>query len=148
MGYSTDFSGVLTFKNMLNAAQIARLNKVLGEDVRAFKYEVAHFWDEAKFDGYHIDLEFTHDFDGIKWNGTEKTYHMVGAVNGIVKYMKHLFPDFELEGTLDAQGEDVKDKWKLKIVHGVAAKYNEDVDFTEYVQCPDCGHEFKPGENE
>jgi hypothetical protein len=148
MGYSTDFTGVLTFNKMLNASQIARLNKVLGEDVRNFDDHRAKFWGEANFDGYHIDLEFTLEYDGIKWNGTEKTYGMIGAVNGIVNYMKHLFPDFGLEGTLHAQGERVKDSWKLVMVDGVATRFENDVDVSQYVECPECGHEFKPGEEE
>jgi len=148
MGYNTDFSGCLTFKKMLNAAQIARLDKVLGEDVRDFDEDVARFWDAADFDGYHIDLEFTSDYDGIRWNGTEKTYGMRGAVQGIINYMTHLYPDFELEGTLHAQGERAKDSWKLVMKNNEPCHVANDVDMSEYVTCPDCGHEFKPGEEQ
>ena len=133
---------------MLNAAQIARLNKVLGEDVRDFKYEVAHFWDEANFGGYHLDVEFTSDFDGLRWNRCEKTNDMIGAINGIVKYMTHLFPDFKLEGELHAQGERAKDSWKLVMVDNVARRFECDVDISQFIECPECGHEFKPGEEE
>ena len=147
MGYSTGFTGVLTFKNMLNAAQIARLNKVLGEDIRDLDDEIAKFFVDADFDAFYIELEFTPEFDGLKWNGAEKTHGMVEAVNGIIHYMRAEFFNFKLEGEMFAQGEDTKDRWKLKIVSNVAFSFPIDVDTSQYVECPGCGLKFKPGED-
>ena len=103
---------------------------------------------DANFDGFCIDLEFTPEFDGLKWNGTEKTHGMVGAVNGIIHYMRAEFFNFKLEGEMFAQGEDIKDRWKLKIVSNDAFSFPIDVDTSQYVKCPGCGYEFKPGEDE
>jgi hypothetical protein len=150
MGYSTDFAGVLTFKNMLDAVQIARLSKVLGEDIRDLDDEISRFFVDANFDGFYINLEFTPEFDGLKWNEAEKTHGMVGAVNGIINYMKAEFFNFELEGEMFAQGDDTKDKWKLKIISNGAFSFPIliDTDISQYVKCPECGHEFKLGEDE
>lgn len=148
MGYSTDFAGVLTFKNVLNAPQIARLSDVLGADIRDLPEDVTKFFKEAHFEDYHIDLEFTSEFDGLKWNGCEKTHGMVQAINGIILYMKHLYPDFGLEGEMVAQGERIKDRWKIKMISNDALKFPIDMDMSKYVECPECGHEFIPGEDE
>lgn len=147
MGYSTDFIGVLTFKKVLNAPQIARLSVVLSEDIRELSDEIAEFFKEAHFDNFHIDLEFTSEFNGIKWNGCEKTYGMVQAVNGIISYMKHLYPDFELEGEMVAQGERIEDRWKLKMISNDALKFPIDMDTSKIVECPDCGFQFISGED-
>ena len=102
MGYSTQFEGVLYFTNPPSAAQLTVL--------------------QSMFDDYdlRIDLEITRDGVGLEWNGAEKTYEMVESVNYILETMQKEWPDFGLRGELLAQGEDIHDRWRLKIVNGRA----------------------------
>lgn len=126
MGYNTDFRGVLKFTKELTAKQIIYLNKLLNEDDN---------WD------WNIDLEFTKEFDGLKWTGTEKTYGMVETLNYIINNMREKWDDFMLEGTLEAQGEEIRDVWNLEIENGVAVK-KKVIMTDKIIECPDCGHEF------
>ena len=129
MGYSTDFSGVLTFKEELTATQLNKLNSFLGEDCRNHPE-----W-EASAGLYYVDLELTEDFSGIKWNGAEKTYDMVDIVNMILTNMRKVIPDFNLEGKLLAQGEDIDDRWELVMEDGLAVR--REVPHTgQKVTCP------------
>lgn len=123
MGYSTTFKGKLTFKKELKAGQITHLNKFLHQDRRDIGFESdfdAYESDDEHW--YHIDLELLDDFSGIKWNGAEKTYDMENIVNFIIRQMKKEYPDFELEGKLNAQGEKFDDRWELVMKNGKAIK--------------------------
>src|SRR4051812_39080287 len=108
MGYTTKFQGELKFKKELVATQLAHLKNMLGEDCREHPE-----WG-AK-DLYYIDLEFTDDFSGLKWSGTEKTYGMERIVQLVIDEMRKKWPDFGLTGRLAAQGEDIEDRWTLAI---------------------------------
>lgn len=131
MGYSTDFSGVLTFKKELTGKQIAKIQTFLGADCREHPE-----W--GKNDLTWIDLEFAENFEGLQWNGSEKTYDLVKKVNLITEKMRQEFPDFEMEGELLAQGEETGDVWKLVMINGVATKQH--VDFMPKGSvCPHCG---------
>lgn len=107
MGYTTSFKGELQFNRDLLGSELAHLNKVLGKDVRDHPE-----WD-APQSLYHLDLELTEDYSGIKWNGAEKTYGMVDAVNFVIEWMRKVAPDFSLQGELEAQGEEASDRWVL-----------------------------------
>ncbi len=125
MGYTTQFTGVLTFKIELGARALAKLSKVLGEDIRELNDEMQEIFIKAGFDHYHLDLELTKDYDGLKWNEAEKTYGMVGAINGIIAYMKPEFPDFALEGMMNAQGEEAMDIWQVVMKDNVEQYFAE-----------------------
>jgi hypothetical protein len=143
MGYSTNFNGVLKFTKTLNAKEIARLSKVLGEDTRELDDEISKIFDEVGFQGFYIFLEFTEDYDGLQWpQGQEKTYGMVEAINGVIGYMKAEFKDFGLEGDMHAQGDEVGDIWKIVMEDNVAKKYDIKFDVNPRVKCPECGHIF------
>jgi len=132
MGYSTDFTGELKFKNELTASQLAYLNTFLGQDIRDLGLE-----DERDGYWYHIDLELTKDFSGLEWNGAEKTYDLDAIVNFITDRMREKWPDFELIGTLAAQGKEATDRWNLVMEDGVAVKKELVVKGKE-IQCPHC----------
>ncbi|MFA5154166.1 MAG: hypothetical protein WC554_16570 [Clostridia bacterium] len=132
MGYSTDFDGELKFKKPLTKKQIEKLETFLGEDCRDHEE-----W--GQLDLTYIDLKLTKDQSGLKWDGSEKTYDLVDKVNLIINEMHKDFPDFELEGQLTAQGEDMKDRWYLAIENGFACKRKT---LVKTVICPECNHEF------
>ena len=108
MGYSTEFIGELLFTKELKASEIVKIKSFLGQDCRNHPE-----WNAKQLT--YIDLEFTDDFTGLKWDGSEKTYDLVEKVNLIVDIMKKDYPDFGLKGSLLAQGEDIHDKWMLSI---------------------------------
>lgn len=135
MGYNTQFTGELKFKKPLNSVQLGALSKILGEDCRDHPE-----WGEQGLS--YIDLEITRDFSGIKWDGSEKTYDLEEKVNLVIKLMQEDYPDFELEGALLAQGEDIVDIWKLVInEEGKAEKKIIPID-GETVKCPHCKKSF------
>ncbi len=135
MGYSTDFKGVLKFTTEPTAPQLAALNAMFGEDCRDHPE-----WNTQ--DLYYIDLELTEEFDGIRWDGAEKTYNLHQLVNVVILEMRKKWPDFGLSGQLLAQGEQAEDRWALVIGEdGLAAKV--DIAFTgQIVCCPECGKRF------
>ena len=138
MGYTTNFDGKLKFKEELTASQIAMLDGFLGKDRREIGF--AEDNDTYETDGeywYHIDLEFTEDYAGLRWDGSEKTYGMDCIINFITKQMRNKFPKFELVGELNAQGEDADDRWKLIMVDGKATKKELKIIYKEGV-CPKC----------
>lgn len=141
MGYSTKFTGELKFAKELTATQLAALSAMMGEDCREHPE-----WG-AK-DLYYIDLELNEDFSGLRWSGAEKTYGMEKCVNVVIGEMRKRWADFALTGQLNAQGEDVEDRWTLSIggPDGLAMKTKVPV-VGQRITCPDCGHKFiVPGE--
>ena len=138
MGYSTDFEGELKFKREMKASELAALTKVLSKDRRDIGYKDDSIYENGKYGTYwyHIELELTENFDGIKWNGQEKTYDLVGIVNWLIDKF-----NLELEGELIAQGEDSEDRWKLIIQDGRAIK-KEWPKIGQKVTCPYCEHDF------
>ncbi len=142
MGYDTDFEGELLFKKELKASELAYLQKFLGADRRDIGYE-----DDSKvYEGkdeywYHIDLELTEDMNGLKWNGAEKSYGLHQIVNFITKVMREKYPKFELTGKLNAQGEEIGDRWSLVMKDGVAKQVDLKV-VGDKITCPHCEKEF------
>ena len=90
---------------------------------------------------YHIDLEFSDDYSGLEWSGSEKTYGMVEFVNLLICIMKKSWPTFGLTGSMNAQGEQVEDRWVLKMVKGVATKFETPPTGTK-IECPHCEESF------
>lgn len=140
MGYSTDYKGKLLFTRELTSKELAFLKKMLGEDVREHK----EWGDPDVFTGrglYYIDFELTPDFDGIQWDGAEKFNGAVEAVNLIIDKMKTASPDFGLKGSINAQGEDVDDRWRLTIEKGRAVRIDVKPKGKK-IKCPHCGEYF------
>lgn len=137
MGYSTQFAGELLFTTEATASQLARLNQILGEDKRDHED-----WPIEDGYWYHVDLELTKDFTGIKWDGMEKTGDMVAIVNTVLALMRQEWPDFGLSGRMDAQGEEVGDVWALVVEAGGVAQKIELLLEGRRVECPHCEEEF------
>jgi len=134
MGYSTEFRGELKFTKELTASQLAKVKSFLGEDCRDHPE-----WNAT--DLTYIDLEFNDDFSGLRWDESEKSYGLVEKVNLIISEMKKKYSDFSLSGELLAQGEDLEDRWLLKMENGKALQ----IDITiqgKKTTCPHCGEEF------
>lgn len=138
MGYTTTFKGVLKFKSELTTSALCKLSEFLGEDCRQHPE-----WGHT--DLSYIDLELTKDYQGLKWDGSEKTYDLEVKVQLIIDQMRKEYPDFDLEGCLLAQGEDAGDRWELHVANGKAAKQDIPLS-TDEIICPDCGHLFKLSE--
>lgn len=134
MGYSTDFTGELKFTKELKATELAKLKTFMGEDCREHPE-----WNATNMT--YIDLEISDDFSGLKWDGSEKTYDLVEKVNLIISEMKKDFPDFGLEGSLFAQGEDSTDRWVLLIDNGIAIEKKVALKGKK-CKCPNCEEEF------
>jgi hypothetical protein len=136
MGYSTDFKGELKFKEELPASELAEVKKFLDEDSSDHPE-----W--GNIERYYVDLEFLNDFSGLKWNGAEKTYGMVQVVNMIINNMiEHVNSDFGFTGELQAQGEDMDDRWVLLINDEGMAEKKDIVVTGNKVICPHCKENF------
>ncbi len=135
MGYSTDFAGVLTFKNELTPEQEKKLSTFLGADCRDHPE-----WDRLNENEKYlswIELEFDENGDGLIWDGAEKTYDMVEKINLILREMRKDFPDFELEGGFDAFGEIGGDIWRIGFKDGWAV-YKDITLTNKTINCPHC----------
>lgn len=135
MGYSTEFTGELKFTKEATAAQLAALKAMMGEDCRDHPE-----WSAPNL--YYVDLQITDNFDGIEWNGAEKTYDLEKVVNVVIKVMREKWPDFGLVGSMLAQGENVDDRWSLTIgddglAHRVPIALSGPV-----ITCPHCERKF------
>jgi len=142
MGYNTKFTGDLKFKSELTASQLRELNRILNSDTEDLRKEFPESFrgDNIRAKGAYVQLELNKELNGIQWDGTEKSYYMTEIVNVIIECMKKSMPDFELEGCMTAQGEDIEDRWSLIIENGIAKK----VDFPvgKSINCPHCGRKF------
>lgn len=134
MGYSTEFSGELTFTNDLTSKQLAKVKSFLGEDCREHPE-----W--GKTGMTYIDLELLDDFSGLRWDGAEKTYELTEKINLIIDEMRKEYPDFGLEGSLLAQGEEIDDRWMLTIENGHAVERKIKIKGKK-TTCPNCGEDF------
>jgi len=159
MGYSTDFTGVLKFNQDILGRDIAYMQKIFGEDCRDHHewreaYESLPFYDtENNYGGIsggggltYMDFEMNDDYDGIQWNGKEKTYDLVDKINLFIALMRVRIPDFGLEGILSAQGEEFDDRWQLFIDEDGWAKRRKLIPEGEVVTCPHCENRFIPSE--
>jgi len=137
MGYTTEFCGQLEFVGDVSVELLRAIKEYFGKDMR--ELDPAY----AKTHGVnYIDLTLTDDLDGIKWDGSEKSYGMVEAVNWLIAKIRKDWPSFTLKGEMAAQGEDVDDRWILRIVNGKAVKIDNPPKGKK-VKCPECEHEFR-----
>ncbi len=135
MGYNTEFKGQLKFVKELSTKALQKLSEMLGEDCRDHPE-----WGSIGLT--HIDLRITKDFSGLEWDDdTEKTYDLPEKINLVTRHMRIDFPEFELEGKLLAQGEDIDDRWELIMEEGVATEKMLVASGTK-ITCPHCDEEF------
>ena len=121
----------------MTAKDLATLNQFFGEDCR----QHPEWKSDDEYTNY-IDLELTKDFSGIQWNGAEKTYGMVNAVNIVIREMQKTKPNFKLKGKMLAQGEGIGDVWTLVIGEDGFAHEVKTPPAGEKVECPHCGKFF------
>lgn len=135
MGYNIGYTGELKFNRELTGSELAKVKKWLREDIRDHEMRTA-------VPGYYVDLELLDDFSGLKWNGSEKSGEMHYIVNFLIDEVRSDgVPDFGLSGTMDAQGEEVGDVWRLEFdEEGVA--HRREITVLSGSVCPECGHEF------
>ena len=136
MGYSTDFRGELKFTTDIDIKQQAHLKQYMGEDFRDHPD-----WVKPDTYMYYIDLVILDDYSGIKWNGSEKTYGMLESINFIIDEMRKLWPEFDMEGEMDNQGEEIGDVWKIVMENGRAIRKDVLLEGT-VVECPHCEEKF------
>lgn len=133
MGYSTEFEGILRFTHQLSVPQLAKLQSFFGENP-----DDHTDWLKTPGDKYsYVQYELTKDFTGLKWDGGEKFYYAVEALNLILLNMRAEWPDFGLEGQLEAQGEEMRDRWLLVIENGLAVRKEIKIEGSIY-ECPHC----------
>lgn len=132
MGYSTDFTGELKFTRDLKGSELLALTKIFKENCRDHDD-----WPKPYSHLTWMDLCMTDDLDGIKWNGSEKTSPMEHLVNVLIDVMQRDVPDFALVGEMRAQGEEIDDRWTLKMVDNVATKIMTKP-LGAAIMCPHC----------
>lgn len=139
MGYNTTFQGSLDFCQEVTGKQLAALDKLCGQDVR----DHPEWREDLGANSFNfIDLEVDAGYQGLCWNGGEKTYHLEQQVNFILRMMRKTWPDFGLKGELLCQGEDIDDRWKLVInEEGWAERVEVEIKGHQ-ARCPKCGHNF------
>lgn len=117
MGYNTKFEGELRFNRELLSSEIKIISSFFGEEC-------------PKCNGY-VDLCFTDDYQGLKWDGSEKTYDLEHSINWMLNEITSKIPDLDLTGELKAQGKDSDDRWFLRMNDGVALKVEAKVENLE-----------------
>ncbi len=110
MGYTTQFDGSLKFNREMTEPELAFIKSMFW-----LEGDYSAPWIHPHGKPHYIQLELTKDNDGIQWDGSEKFYDAVEAVNFIIDNAKRQITDFALSGQLLAQGEEVGDIWRLKI---------------------------------
>lgn len=129
MGYTTQFSGTLKFTKPLTAEEELFLSTICNDEMMHTD-DLPNCIKPKNYRGY-IQLVISQDKSGIEWDGNEKFYDAVDAVNTVIMTMQEKFPDFGLKGGLIAQGEEVGDVWKLLIKDGKATKEEIAIDMEE-----------------
>ena len=66
---------------------------------------------------------------------------MKGCINFIIEKMKEVVSNFELEGKLLAQGDQIDDRYEIIIKNNVALKRKITIIGTK-ITCPHCESEF------
>lgn len=139
MGYSTDLDGELKFNRILTADELAFIKSMFWLECDDYEKEG---WIHPKGKPHYIQIEFTDDFSGIKWDGSEKFYEAVAAINFIIANARTKIKDFTLSGQLEAHGEEHGDHWFLVIGDDGWAEAIDAPKVGEKVKCPHCRKEF------
>lgn len=106
MGYSTTFKGEIRFNRPLTsdeAAEVTNLCTQRHDDYAAIMLP-----------SIHCDWELTPDRQGLRWNGSEKSYEMDAWLELIISHMLDEW-DVIANGTVDAQGQHPDDVWRLHV---------------------------------
>lgn len=143
MGYSTDFSGTLEVTPPLNEHERSYLadfsetrhtSTEHGPLVTAGLYLSGNV-PQNGMPGIWCDW-IADDQGGLAWNGSEKTYHHQQWLAWIIDHLigpgsadfvaehrdedprlQHFTCDHVVDGTVDAQGEEPDDMWRIRVTH-------------------------------
>lgn len=132
MGYTTEFSGILEFDENVMVAEVRMVSEIIN---------LGRNGNHPDYSGY-IQLKVNEELTGIEWDGTEKFYDSVEAVNFVIKKVRVNYPDFCLWGELLAQGEDSADRWIMRIGEDGLARKIALRPTGVHCMCPNCGYEF------
>lgn len=143
MSYSVKYEGQLCFKECLSPEAVLYLaDEVFRQDIREHPE-----WNdkEKRYHFYFIDLElfstpFTDSKHRLIWNGSEKTSCLEEQIDLVLDLLDKKGFEFELNGTLLYQGEELGDFGQIKVVHNVVTA-NQIMDCV--VTCPACQENFK-----
>lgn len=115
MGYTTKFTGQLSFTREMTAGELEIIHSFFGEDCRDHP--------EWNVQGLtYLDFCFADDYSGILHDGSEKTYDFTEKVNSLIREVQKQIPDFGLTGEILAQGEERNDRWKCVMQNNIAVK--------------------------
>lgn len=143
MGYNTKFVGVLKFTTELTASQIVALKGMCGEDCREHP-EWRTKLNRAYFDDLdRIKLKLTDDFTGLQWSGVEKTHALDKCLEVVIEQMRKRWPKFNLIGALAAQGEQLEDRWELRMGEDGWPQKLPLAIVGKVVTCPHCERKFE-----
>lgn len=114
MGYSTDFSGHLTVGPLLSPGAVEDFNEFC-----SIRHEGSSPGDPC----YSIwcDWEVSADGSRIRWNGSEKSYNMEDWLPFLIAEFCH---GSEVNGTIDASGEEPGDLWRIVVTHNEVERRN------------------------
>lgn len=139
MGYTTKFSGELKFTREPTVTELAFVKSLFWIEDKEITGLGLKF---SRGRPHYVQFEFTDNFDGIKWDGSEKFYKPVEAVNFIIENLRERFSDLGLKGTMAAQGEECDDRWLLVIGEdGWATEVRQPLT-GQKVTCPECRTTF------
>lgn len=138
MGYSTQFKGELKFTREPTAKELAFIKSMFHVDDEQAK-ELGLVGAEHIS---YVQFEFTDGFDGIRWDGSEKFYKAVEAVNFVIDNAKAHCNGLSLTGSLAAQGDEPDDRWILVIGDDGRATRSEQPVVGQKITCPHCQAKF------
>lgn len=136
MGYNTEFDGVINFSRELTVSELRIIENIL-DDSDADKIALATGYASKPDDEYsYLSLEVNDDYNGISWNGNEKTYYMVTSLNVVFHAIRQQIPDLSFHGFMHAEGEGSGDIWGIEVKDGIARRI--EVDKPHMTRCPKC----------
>jgi hypothetical protein len=110
MGYSTDFEGTIKIEPALTAKDMKKIEKFIEDPTFP-----------SDFYTHHCDYEITEECDGIRWNGSEKSYDMDKILPLLIqKFFKPM--GYKLNGVMLAQGESMEDRWRMVVKDNVVKR--------------------------
>ena len=136
MGYTTRFQGEIKITPELKAGEINFIKKHFG-DMRDWNPAEA----EAR-DWTHFDFEFNEAMDGIRHDGSEKTYDFDETLQYLIEETVKEFPHIEFNGVIEAQGEKFDDRWTCKVKKNKVSRKTKKLD-GEIIECPCCEEKFE-----
>ena len=107
MGYNTEFIGSLHFNKPLSLKEKEHFDTFKNDmnNKNSSKY--------TKEDICFFEFDISNDNSYIYWDNTEKPYDISAKLKLFIKFMLENNSDFELNGELLAQGENIEDRYKI-----------------------------------